>query len=76
MAMSDRTIPKEILETGVAFRAGVKGLPFTGNSGRSVSCMFRPTPSQALTNDIWRLSRSCLVSPIRLLPMKQGGHCG
>jgi hypothetical protein len=33
MAMSDRTIPKQTPETGVAFRAGVKGLPFTENSG-------------------------------------------
>ena len=33
MATSDRTIPKETPETGVTFRAGVKELPFTDNSG-------------------------------------------
>jgi hypothetical protein len=76
MATSDRTIPKETPETGVAFRAGVKGLPFTDNSGPQRELHVRPTPSQALTNDIWRLSRSCPAFPIRLQPMKQGGHCG
>jgi hypothetical protein len=33
MATSDRAIPKETPETGVAFRAGVKGLPFSESSG-------------------------------------------
>lgn len=33
MAKDDRTMPKETPETGVAFRAGVKGLPFTESSG-------------------------------------------
>ncbi len=33
MVADDRIIPKETPETGVAFRAGVKGLPFTESSG-------------------------------------------
>lgn len=33
MAIGDRPIPKETAETGVAFRAGVKGLPFNDSSG-------------------------------------------
>lgn len=33
MTISDRAIPKETPETGVAFRAGVKGLPFNEFSG-------------------------------------------
>lgn len=33
MATNDRVIPKETPETGVAFRAGVKGLPFNESSG-------------------------------------------
>jgi hypothetical protein len=76
MAMSDRTIPKKHPKLASPSALALKGSRSPETLARSVSCMSRPTPRQALTNDTWRLSRSCLVSPIRLPPMKQGGHCG
>jgi len=73
MATNDRTIPKEAPETSVAFRAGVKGLPFTDNFGPQRELHVQTDTESGPNERHMGLSKSCLAFPIRLPPMKQGG---